>query len=183
MRHLQHLRTERLRLDVPTIDDLPQLHAIYGDPRTWTHSPDDQQSMDATLVMLAGWLEGWESDGLGPWIIRSHHDDTVLGNAGCWLRPGGWWNLGYGIAPDIRREGLASEAARPAFAAAAEVNPQAPVIARLLEHNTASQRVAEKLEMVLVHRGPDDDHGDPEAVRLVYADRELTPEQLAARLG
>lgn len=183
MSDLQHMRTERLRLDIPTIDDLPELSAIYADPRTWAHAPDDVQSTDATLVMLAGWLDGWESDGLGPWIVRSLDDDAVLGNAGCWLRPGGWWNLGYGVAPDIRREGVATEAARPALTAAAEVAPDSPVIAFLLEHNVASKRVAENLGMTLQYRGPDEGHPDPAAIRLVYADRKLTPEQLSARLG
>lgn len=183
MSDVRHLRTERLRLDIPTIDDLPELNAIYADPRTWAHAPDDVQSMDTTLVMLAGWLDGWDNDGLGPWIVRSLDDDAVLGNAGCWLRPGGWWNLGYGIAPDIRREGVATEAARPALAAAAEVAPDSPVIAFLLEHNAASQRVAEKLGMTLQHRGPDDGNPDPAAIRLVYADRHLTPDQLSAGLG
>lgn len=113
--------------------------------------------------------------------MRSLDDGAFLGNAGCWLRPGGWWNLGYAITSDCRRAGLATEACAPALAAAREVRPDAPVIARLLEHNTASRRVAERLGMTLVHRGPAEGHRD--AVRLVHADRELTPEELTARLG
>ncbi|HCE60737.1 GNAT family N-acetyltransferase [Janibacter terrae] len=182
MGDLQHVRTERLRLDIPTIEDLSNLHAIYSDPRTWAHSPEDLQTHErTTFVMLAGWLHGWERDGLGPWIVRSLDDGTFLGNAGCWLRPGGWWNLGYAIAPDSRRAGLATEACAPALTAAREVRPDGPVLARLLEHNTASRRVAERLGMTLVHRGPAE--GAPDAVRLVYADREVTSEELAARLG
>lgn len=183
MSDLRHLRTQRLRLDIPRIDDLPQLHEIYADPRVWAHSPGDLQSEEATLVMLAGWLEGWESVGLGPWIVRRLDDDTLVGNAGCWLRPGGWWNLGYAIAPGLEQQGLATEAAHRALAAAVEVESDSPVLARLLEHNRASQRVAEKLGMTLVHRGPDEGNPDPEAIGLVYADRELTPQQLADRLG
>lgn len=179
---LQYVRTERLRLDRPTIDDLSDLHDLYADPRTWAHSPEDVQTEERmTFVLLAGWIDGWESDGLGPWIVRSLDDGAFLGNAGCWLRPGGWWNLGYAITSDCRRAGLATEACAPALAAAREVRPDAPVIARLLEHNTASRRVAERLGMTLVHRGPAEGHRD--AVRLVHADRELTPEELTARLG
>jgi len=174
----QHLRTVRLRLAIPQYDDLAQLHAIYGDPRTWTHYPTLLHDEATTRTMLTG----WETDGLGPWVVRSLDDDTVLGNAGCWLRPGGWWNLGYGFVPDAHGRGLASEAARPALAAAADVRPDVPVIASLLEHNVASRRVAEKLGLTLQHRAPDDGNPDPSAVRLVYSDRELTQEQLAARL-
>lgn len=184
MSDLRHVRTDRLRLDVPTIDDLEPLHVVYADPRTWAHSPDDRHVDErTTFVMLAGWLDGWERDGLGPWVVRSLDDGACLGNAGCWLRPGGWWNLGYGIAPDARRAGLATEASHPALAAAREIRPDAPVLARLLEHNTASKGVAERLGMALVHRGPDEGNPDPGAVRLVYADRDLTPQELTARLG
>lgn len=182
MGDLRHVTTERLRLDIPTIDDLPDLHALYADPRTWRHSPEDAQTEErTTFVMLAGWMDAWESDGHGPWIVRALEDGTFLGNAGCWLRPGGWWNLGYAIAPDARRHGLATEASAPALAAAREVDPGSPVLARLLEHNIASERVATRLGMTLQYRGPDDH--DPGAVRLVYADRELSADELATRLG
>lgn len=182
MRDLRHVRTGRLRLDIPTIDDLSSLHAIYSDTRTWAHAPQDVHTHErTTFVMLAAWMEGWESDGLGPWIVRSFDDGTVLGNAGVWLRPGGWWNLGYAIAPAARRHGLATEASAPALAAAREVDPSSPVLARLLEHNTASERVAAGLGLTEQYRGPDDH--DPDAVRLVYADRELSADELAARLG
>lgn len=184
MSDLQHVRTERLRLDIPTIDDLSDLHAIYSDPRTWAHSPEDLQTDErTTFVMLAGWMDGWESDGLGPWIVRSLEDGAFLGNAGCWLWPGGWWNLGYGIAPDARCAGVGTEASRPALAAAREIAPESPVIAWLLEHNIASERVATKLGMTRQYRAPDEGNPNPDAVRLIYADRDLTAEELAARLG
>lgn len=178
MNDLRHLTTERLRLDVPTHDDLPELHEIYGDPQMWTHDPAHRQTEDATRAMLAGWIESWESEGLAPWIVRSLTDDAVLGNAGCWLRSGEWWNLGYGIAAACHGRGLATEAVRPALAAAVATRPDTPVIARVLERNTASVRVAEKLGLSVQYRGPDT--RDPDAVRLVYSDR-FVPSQRAAR--
>ncbi|MGN7247635.1 hypothetical protein ACTHQ1_07875 [Janibacter anophelis] len=51
------------------------------------------------------------------------------------------------------------------------------------EHNHASRRVADKLGLTLQQRGPDAGNPDPAAVRLVYADRSLTPEQRAATLA
>ncbi|MCM3553593.1 GNAT family N-acetyltransferase [Janibacter melonis] len=189
MSDLRHVRTERLQLDVPTIDDLEPLHVVYADPRTWAHSPDHLHADErTTFVMLAGWLDGWERDGLGPWVVRSLDGGAFLGNAGRWLLAagcwrGGWWNLGYAIAPDARRAGLATKAARPALAAARAVRPDTPLIARLLEHNSASKGVAERLGMTRVHRGPDEGNPDPAAIRLIYCDRDLTPEELTARLG
>lgn len=46
-------------------------------------------------------------------------------------------------------------------------HPDLPVVAYLLEHNKASERVAQKLRMQLVHRGPDASNPDPAAIRLV----------------
>lgn len=56
------------------------------------------------------------------------------------------------------------------------------MIASLVEHNRGSARVAEKLGLELVHRAPDVGNPDPGIVRLVYADRPLTADQLAATL-
>ena len=56
--------------------------------------------------------------------------------------------------------------------AAHDVAPDRPVLAFLLEHNTASRRTAEKVGLRLVWRGPDDDNPDPDAVRVVFLDRD-----------
>lgn len=58
----------------------------------------------------------------------------------------------------------------------------APVVAYLLEHNSASARVAIKLGFDLVHRGPDEGNPDATAIRLIYSDRPLTPAQLGTLL-
>jgi hypothetical protein len=47
------------------------------------------------------------------------------------------------------------------------------VIAYLLEHNRESRGRAERTGLQLVWRGPDAGNPDPDAVRLVYADRPL----------
>ena len=45
-------------------------------------------------------------------------------------------------------------------------------LAFLVEHNVASRKTAEKVGLRLVWRGPDDGNPDPDAVRLVFLDRE-----------
>ena len=52
------------------------------------------------------------------------------------------------------------------------------MIAYLLEHNVESRGRAEKAGLSLVWRGPDAGNPDPEAVRLVYADRPVDAELL-----
>src|SRR5699024_5611221 len=55
--------------------------------------------------------------------------------------------------------------------------------AYLLEHNTAWAVVARKLCLRMIHRAPDAGNPDSAAVRLVFADRKLTPAQLEATLS
>ena len=97
--------------------------------------------------------------------------------------PGAFWNLAYRFRPEAQGKGLATAVSREAIAAAAAMNADLPVVAYLLEHNTASASVARKLGLELVHRAPDAGNPDPAAIRLVFADRELTPAQLDAILG
>ena len=120
--------------------------------------------------MLDVWIAAWRDVGLGPWIVRARGDDTVLGHAGCSPRDG-WWNLGYRFAAEAHGQGLAT-------------GPRGRRSRRRCGCATCrSRRVADKLGLALQHRGPDSDNPDPAAVRLVYADRPLTPEQRAATLA
>ena len=50
-----------------------------------------------------------------------------------------------------------------------ETNPDLPVIAYLLEHNTASAQVAQRIGLTLEDRCSDAGNPDPEAVRLIYS--------------
>jgi RimJ/RimL family protein N-acetyltransferase len=113
--------------------------------------------------------------GLGYWSVRDAEAGPVVGRGGCAVPDHGrWWNLYYRFDTAVQRRGYAAEMARAALDAAHEVDPERPVVAYLLEHNTASRRTAERLGLVLAWRGPDRPNPDPTAVRLVYADREPT---------
>jgi len=52
-------------------------------------------------------------------------------------------------------------------------------MAYLLEHNRESRGRAERSGLELVWRGPDAGNPDPDAVRLVYADRPVDGDLLA----
>ena len=75
-----------------------------------------------------------------------------------------------GVEPDRRSDAGLRD--RGEIGAGDEVAPERPVLAFLLEHNVASRRTAEKVGLRLVWRGPDDGNPDPDAVRLVFLDRE-----------
>lgn len=173
-----------VRLDRPTLGDVPAIHAIYSDPRVWTHFPSGRhEAVEATEGLIRAWIGGWERDGLSVWIIRDVETGAVLGNAGCSVRRGTLWNLAYRLAHEAHGRGIASRVSAKAVTQAQQTAPALPVVAYLLEHNLASARVAEKSGLTLQHRGPDAGNADPEAVRLVYADRPLTEGQLRAVLA
>ena len=182
-------------LDRPAEEDLDELFAIESDPRVWTHLPSGRmtarEEAEAIIVKLQS---QWALDGLGPWMVRRTVGGNLLGHCGCSLRgvsgpgashrePGAFWNLGYRFRPEVQGQGLATSVSRDAIAAAAGVDADLPVVAYLLEHNTASAVVARKLGLQMIHRAPDAGNPDSAAVRLVFADRKLTPAQLEAALS
>ncbi|MFB8189254.1 GNAT family N-acetyltransferase [Microbacterium sp. NPDC055988] len=176
--------TDRLRLSRATPSDLDAVFAIQNDPRVWTHFPSLRHTDPATtLDMMERWERSWEQAGLGSWVARLRDTGEIIGNGGCTLLRGEVWNVGYRIAADHHGHGYATELARAGIEQARIIAPDRPVIAYLVEHNRASAHVAEKLGLQLVHRAPDVGNPDPAVMRLVYADRALTPKQLAAALG
>ena len=186
----REILTERLRLCKPERDDLDAVFAINSDPRVWTHFPSLRPTDPAQIVtMMAKWQSSWGRDGLGNWVVRLRSGDEVIGSGGCTLLSGEpddpaarVWSLGYRLSADHHGHGYATELARAARLAAAQVAAGLPVVAYLVEHNRASAAVAEKVGLELFHRAPDAGNPDPAVMRLVYADRALSAPQLATAL-
>ena len=177
---LRHLTTPRLRLDAVVPEDLDEHFALMSDPGTWAHLPSGRHTHeDRTAEGIAHTQRHWADDGLGYWTARLREDlpgsdlaaGQVVGTGGCAIRTGtAWWNLYYRFTPTAWGRGLAAELVTAATDAASRVAPELPVIACLLEHNRGSRRRAERSGLSLVWRGRDAGP-DPDAVRLVYADR------------
>jgi RimJ/RimL family protein N-acetyltransferase len=175
MSQLRHLRTARLDLRAITPGDADLVYSLNADPRVWTHLPSGvHTSREETAAQVARQITAWERDGLGYWAARTQ-DATLAfaGIGGCTVKADVAWNLYYRFTPEAQGKGFASELARAALSAARSVRPELPVVALLLEHNAASRAVAEKAGLNLVWRGPDRGNPDPDAVRLIYADREM----------
>lgn len=172
--------TKRLFLDRPTIEDAAGLHLICSDPRVWTHFPSLRHTeIEQTHVMLDRWIAAWDRDGLGTWVVRNPASQTIIGYGGCSIKQDTFWNLGYRFAFDAQGQGFATELSLEAVRQAKTSRPGLPIVAYLLEHNVASARVAEKVGLSLVHRGIDAGNPDPNAIRLVYADRQPSAEELS----
>ena len=182
----RHVRTPRLRLDAVVPEDLDAHVALMSDPGVWRHLPSGRHtSPDQTRAGIEHSVGHWARDGLGYWTARLRSDlaglpaGAVVGTGGCALRVGTtWWNLYYRLTPPAWGLGLAAEMVTAAIDAAHAVDPARPVIAYLLEHNAESRGRAEKAGLTFVWRGPDAGNPDPDAVRLVYADRPIESELL-----
>lgn len=177
----RHTTTERLRLDQPVVADVDDLYAIHADPASWTHFPQGRHLDTARTLATVEQSDVQWAFGLGYWCVRTSAGGPVVGLAGC-ARPGDlpWWNLYYRFAAGVHGRGYAAEVARHAMVAAADVDPARPVLAYLLEHNVASRRIAERLGLRLVWRGPDAGNEDDAAIRLVYVDRDPDDALVAA---
>lgn len=171
-------RTARLWLDEPVDGDAEALFAIHNDPASWWHFPSGLVTDPAAgATMVGASRRRFERDGLAYWSVRDAEGGPVIGRGGCVvpdeaLGGRGWWNLYYRFDQRVLGRGYAAEMGESALEAAHDVAPERPVLAFLLEHNAASRRTAEKLGLRLVWRGPDDGNPDPDAVRLVFLDRE-----------
>lgn len=153
----RHARTDRLWLDEPVESDAEALFAIHSDPASWVHFPSGVLTDPAVgEVMVGASRRRFERDGLAYWSVRDEKDGPVVGR------------------------GYATEMGAVAIEAARDVAPERPVMAYLLEHNVGSRRTAEKLGLRLVWRGPDEGNPDPDAIRLVFLDRDPDDQLVAA---
>jgi RimJ/RimL family protein N-acetyltransferase len=168
------------------MDELDELAALHADERVWLHRPDGRHvSVEYSRAKVAEMEQQWSRDGLGYWVARLGQPiagvsaDTFVGVGGCAVEASGdWWNLYYRLRPELHGHGFATEICHAALAAAHSVCAERPVLANLLEENRASKATAERAGLQLQWRGHG--RGSPEAVRLIYADRPLDADQLAA---
>lgn len=170
MGYPREVETERLTLRPASAADAEALFPIFSDPAGWWYDPAGRHAdLDRTRRFLARAAERW-AEGLSYWTVRERATARVLGFGGAQRHASGAWNLNYRIATEAQGRGYATELARAAQAAAANVDPTVPVIAWVAAHNLPSRRVAERLG--LTDQGPHLDASDA-TTRLAYADRPL----------
>jgi len=172
--------TERLSLAAVTPDDVDDLFTLNTDPAVWWHFPSGRHVDRAQTERFVAMCEtSWEHDGLGYWTLRDPGSHILLGVGGCMGVRDVAWNLYYRLRPASQGQGYATELVRTARACAAEVDPDRPIVASLLEHNVRSRAVVERAGLTLAYRGPDRGNPDPSAVRLLFADRAVADDVVA----
>lgn len=110
------LRTDRLVLRPPLPSDVDEVTAACQDPeiQRWTVVPTPYRRTDAEYFVERIGAAGWAGGTNCTWVVRTAEDGALVGAQGVALkadRPG-TGEIGYWVAPGLRRLGYAYEASR-----------------------------------------------------------------------
>lgn len=152
--------TDRLCLRPPTPEDAAALHKLFADPVVMHGlSREPVSELNETRAMIEGGLNGWGTDGLGPFILETAIDRRVVGQAGLMIFDTRDWapstrtsagdhaqpELGWALIREHWGFGYATEAAAAIRDWACESRSIDLLVSLISPDNDRSQRVAERL--------------------------------------
>lgn len=147
------LETERLRLRRQLISDLDDLWALYCNPHITKYIPDAPRSRAEAQAELEWHMHGHpKHPELGLWATIHKETGRFIGRCGLlpWMIEGqSEVEVAYTIAQDYWGQGLATEAAKGILQYGFGRLNLSRLICLIDPANIASQRVAEKLGMIL----------------------------------
>ena len=158
------LRSERLIMRAPTLDDYANSLAMWSDPGVTRYiggKPNTREEVWGRLLRYAG---HWCLQGFGYWVVENAADNAYVGEVGFGdyrrdVEPplDGIPEIGWVLTPQAQGRGLACEAATRALAwRDAELAP-GETVCLIHPQNALSLRVAAKLGFVSTrasaHRG------------------------------
>jgi RimJ/RimL family protein N-acetyltransferase len=154
---IPRIRTARLLLREPRLEDFAAFAAQSADPQARTHTggPNDARESWRRFHACAG---AWLVEGMGWWTVEEPEAGWV-GSVGVFRRETGpALEIGWFMERSRWGQGYATEAARAALDYAFEAWGAERVIAHIMPGNAASIRVAEKIGMH--HEGEVDFYGE-----------------------
>jgi RimJ/RimL family protein N-acetyltransferase len=141
--------TSRLRFREMIDDDLDDMAAVLGAPDPVR--PERRQRTRADAERWIAWnIQNYAEHGHGLWIVETHGGGFV-GDCGLTIQDVAgepFVEVGYHVMPELRGQGLATEAA----AAVRDTARDAGIpylVAIIRPENTPSQRVAQKIGLTL----------------------------------
>ena len=148
------LRTERLLLRRPTLDDLDAWHAVYLDAEeVWYGAP--RSSIDENREKLIRQIAHHDERGFGFCAVELLDSGQLIGAAGLQHLDGGpEVEVGYRFLKEHWGRGYATESARASLAFGFDELGLERIVAVALESNIPSRRVLEKCglkELGLTH--------------------------------
>lgn len=154
------LRTRRLTLRPVESGDTSRFEAFYADPAVMAIRKYGVLNAEAARTQVRCMLEHWRTHEFGMWVVEDRATGKFAGECGLrWLEDGSDVELSYGLYPQFRGHGLATEAARAALDFGTEVLGLERIVALSRGDNHISHRVLEKLGMTLEWRKESGTHG------------------------
>jgi ribosomal-protein-alanine N-acetyltransferase len=147
------LETERLRLRLFTLDDLPVMYKLCTDPDVIKYADTPAQDMQEAQQRLEdGPLADYEKYGYGRFAVELKSSGEVIGFCGIKYLPEiDLPEVGYRYLKEYWGKGIGTEAAEVCVEFARSDLAIEKLVALILPENIASIRVAEKLGLT---RGP-----------------------------
>jgi ribosomal-protein-alanine N-acetyltransferase len=149
---LERIETTRLLCERLRMEHLPDVSRLLSDRRVaewlWPHGgPTEQDLIEGTAEKE----RHWERHGFGIWLLRDIHTQESVGWGGLqwtYIADLNHIEVAWAISPERWSQGLATEMARAAIAAAFGPLGVRELIAFTLPENVASRRVMEKTGFV-----------------------------------
>jgi RimJ/RimL family protein N-acetyltransferase len=161
--------TPRLAFREMTPDDLDDMAALLGDPQVMRYYPHPKSREDA-LAWITWNQRLYRDHGFGLWLLRLRETGEFVGDCGLTLQQVDGVTeieVGYHVRVTLQGRGLATEAAAACRDHTRDVLGLERLIAIIDLHNRPSQRVAEKLGMVVERDS--DNHGRWSSPQHIYA--------------
>lgn len=138
------IETERLRMRLPRLDDLPAHVAFRASPRSkGVGGPFDETS---SFHHLAGIIGQWQLRGYGRWMVADKATDEPYGIVGVY-HPDDWPEpeIGWSIYGHAEGRGIAHEAALATGIFVYDTLGWGRIISMIMDDNDRSIRLAERM--------------------------------------
>lgn len=154
------IKTARLCLRTPTPDDAGAMRELFADPVVMHGlNRDPVSDLGGIRAMIERGLDGWRSDGVGPFVLETAVERRAVGWAGLMIfdtrgwTPSSWTSAGVHAQPELgwalmRAQwgfGYAAEAAAAIRDWAYEFRPIDLLVSLISPANVRSQRVARRI--------------------------------------
>jgi ribosomal-protein-alanine N-acetyltransferase len=150
MKSIEEIETSRLFGHRLRPDDFDVLHEMHTNP-TVMATLGGVRTEDETRQTLQRYLNDWQHDGFGLWILRSKTDGRFVGRGGLrrvFVGGNDEVEVGYALMPKYWGQGIATEIAVVAVHTAFMQLGLSSLVAFTLPTNLASRRVMEKCRFV-----------------------------------
>jgi RimJ/RimL family protein N-acetyltransferase len=156
------LETERLLLRPPLAADASAAAELLGDPEVMRFLGGRTVPPEHAPAIVAKWVERWEQNGMGPFLIERREDRCFVGRTGILVWDARTWRhatladagrhaqpeLGWALARAHWGNGYATEAARAVRSWARSERAVDRLVSLIVADNVASQHVARRLGAV-----------------------------------